>query len=143
MFKATIPIAAILLCLPGPEAAVRPAQLSTTAHQPLPRDASELWLVPATDDVSPRALTPYQSLIDGAAAFAAGDYAGALPLVSQPSLASTELRDYAAFYAAAARLRLPRHGPRTATRRRCRSSARRSRGSRLRRCPSRGPGDRR
>ena len=106
MFKATIPIAAILLCLPGPEAAVRPAQLSTTAHQPLPRDASELWLVPAADDVSPRALTPYKSLIDGAAAFAAGDYAGALPLVSQPSLASTELRDYAAFYAAAARLRL-------------------------------------
>ena len=106
MFKATIPIAAILLCLPGPEAAVRPAQLSTTAHQPLPRDASELWLVPAADDVSPRALTPYKSLIDGAAAFAAGDYAGALPLVSQPSLASTELRDYAAYYAAAARLRL-------------------------------------
>src|SRR5204862_134467 len=37
-----------------------------------------------------------------------GDYAGALPLVSQPSLASTELRDYAAYYTAASQLRLSR-----------------------------------
>jgi peptidoglycan lytic transglycosylase len=105
----TIPIVAILLFLPSPQVAVRTAeQLSTTSYQPLPRDSSELWLVPAADNMSPRALAPYKPLIEGAAAFNAGDYAGALPLVSQSSLASTELRDYAAYYAAAAQLRLSR-----------------------------------
>ncbi len=64
--------------------------------------------MPSAEDVSPRALTPYKPLIDGAAAFGAGDYAGALPLVSQASLASTDLRDYAAYYTAASQLRLSR-----------------------------------
>jgi soluble lytic murein transglycosylase len=109
MHKATIPLAALLFVLPGPGAALQPAaQVSPSAHQPLPRDASELWLVPAAVDVSPRALAPYQALVDGAAAFGTGDYAAALPLVSQPALASTELREYAAYYAAAAQLRLSR-----------------------------------
>jgi soluble lytic murein transglycosylase len=109
MYRATISIVAVLLLMPSPAASVRTAdQLSTTAHQPLPRTTSELWLVPTPDDVSPRALTAYKALIDGATAFSVGDYAGALPLVSQPSLASTELRDYAAYYTAASQLRLSR-----------------------------------
>jgi soluble lytic murein transglycosylase len=109
MYKVTLPFIAVLLFVPGPNAALRSSgQLSPTAHQPLPRTATELWLVPAVEEVRPRALAPYKSLIDGAAAFGAGDYKGALPLVSQASLASTDLRDYAAYYTAASQLRLSR-----------------------------------
>src|SRR6187551_202130 len=98
MTKATIPVVALLLLLPAPATRLPEEQLAATAHQPLPSNPSELWLVPSAADVTPAALTPYKSLIEGAAAFANGDYAGALPLVSQASLASTELRDYAAYY---------------------------------------------
>ena len=109
MYKVTLAIVVVLLLLPGANPALRSSdQLSPTAHQPLPRAATELWLVPTAEDVSPRALAPYKSLIDGATAFGAGDYRGALPLVSQASLASTDLRDYAAYYTAASQLRLSR-----------------------------------
>jgi peptidoglycan lytic transglycosylase len=109
MYKVTLAIVLVLLLLPGANPALRSSdQLSPTAHQPLPRAATELWLVPTAEDVSPRALAPYKSLIDGATAFGAGDYRGALPLVSQASLASTDLRDYAAYYTAASQLRLSR-----------------------------------
>jgi soluble lytic murein transglycosylase len=108
MLKATIPVVAILLLVPAPASRVPAEQIATTAHQPLPSNPSDLWLVPAAADVTPAALTPYKALIDGAADVARGDYAGALPLVSQASLASTELRDYAAYYAALSQLRLSR-----------------------------------
>jgi soluble lytic murein transglycosylase len=109
MHKITLPIVAVLLFMPGPNAALRSSgQLSPTAHQPLPRTTSELWLVPSAEEVSPRALAPFKALIDGAAAFDKGDYRAALPLVSQPALASTDLRDYAAYYTAASQLRLSR-----------------------------------
>src|SRR5262245_18511117 len=107
MYKVILPIVAVLLCMPGPNAALRsPDQLSATAHQPLPRSSSDLWLVPTADDVSARSLAPYKSLIDGAAEYYKGDYRAALPLVSQASLASTDLRDYAAYYTAASQLHL-------------------------------------
>ncbi len=109
MNKVTLAIVVVLLLLPGANPALRSSdQLSPTAHQPLARTATELWLVPSAEDLSPRALAPYKSLIDGAMAFGAGDYRGALPLVSQASLASTDLRDYAAYYTAASQLRLSR-----------------------------------
>ncbi len=110
MYKVTLSIVVVaLLLLPGANPALRSSdQLSPTAHQPLARTATELWLVPAAEDLSLRALAPYKSLIDGATAFGAGDYRGALPLVSQASLASTDLRDYAAYYTAASQLRLSR-----------------------------------
>jgi soluble lytic murein transglycosylase len=109
MHRTAVPLVALLLLVPGADPGLRsPQQLSPTAHQPLPQNASDLWLVPAADDVSARALTPYRALIEGATAYGAGDYAAALPLVSQPSLASTVLRDYAAYYTAASQLRLSR-----------------------------------
>ena len=108
MLKATIPVVALLLLLPAPATRLPAEQLAATAHQPLPSNPSDLWLVPSSADVTPAALTPFKALIDGAGKFADGDYAGALPLVSQGSLASTELRDYAAYYAAASQLRLSR-----------------------------------
>src|SRR3954451_12206825 len=108
MLKATVPVVALLLLLPAPSIPGPAEQLGTTAHQPLPSNPSDLWLVPAAADVTPAALTPYKALIEGAAGVAGGDYAGALPLVSQASLASTELRDYAAYYTALSQLRLSR-----------------------------------
>ena len=108
MLKATIPVVAILLLVPPPSPQVPAEPLAATAHQPLPANTSDLWLVPSAADVTPAALSPFKPLIAGAAAFATGDYAGALPLVSQPALAATELRDYAAYYTAASQLRLSR-----------------------------------
>src|SRR4051794_33035917 len=107
MYKVTLAIAAVLLLTPGQNATLRSSgQRSPTAHQTLPRTATDLWLVPSAQVSPARALAPYQALIDGAAAFDKGDYREALPLVSQSSLASTDLRDYAAYYTAASQLRL-------------------------------------
>src|SRR4051812_8606252 len=77
MLKATIPVVAILLLVPAPSPQVPAEQIATTAHQPLPANTSDLWLVPSAADVTPAALTPYKPLIEGAAHFANGDYAGA------------------------------------------------------------------
>ena len=83
-------------------------QLSQTIHPPLPATSSELWLVPTADQVGPRAVALYAPLVQGAEKFAAGDYAAAFPLVSQPALASTDLADYATDYTAMTHLRLSR-----------------------------------
>jgi len=58
MYKVTLAIFVVaLLLLPGANPALRSSdQLSPTAHQPLARTATELWLVPAAEDVSLRAL---------------------------------------------------------------------------------------
>ena len=74
----------------------------------LPANPSELWLVPTADQASSRALAAYAPLVAGAAKFAAGDYGAAFPLVSQPSLASSDLADYARYYTALSHLRLSR-----------------------------------
>jgi soluble lytic murein transglycosylase len=103
--RTTLPLLALLLLVPRPESAGSlQDQLSTTTHQALPSTAGDLWLVPSASET--RAAAVYKPLVDGAAAFADGDYAKALPLVSRASLASTELRGYADYYAAAAQLRL-------------------------------------
>jgi len=101
---------ALLLLLRPQSADLRATgdQLAPTAHPPLPSTASELWLVPTDDDVSKRALASYQPLVDGAARYAAGEYAAAFPLVSRASLASTPLADYAAYYTGLTQLRLSR-----------------------------------
>jgi len=107
MHKAIIPVAAgLLLLMPRPEAREQQSALGPTVHQALPSSAADLWLVPPAGEPGPRTMAALKPLIDGAAAFAAGDYAKALPLVSQPSLAQTELKDYATYYAAASQLRL-------------------------------------
>jgi soluble lytic murein transglycosylase len=103
--RTTIPFLAFLLLAPRPESArLLQDQLSTTTHQTIPSTAGELWFVPTAGET--RAAAVYKPLADGAAAFADGDFAKALPLVSRASLASTELRDYADYYAAASQLRL-------------------------------------
>ena len=52
MLKATIPVVAVLLLVPAPATQVPAAQqLETTAHQPLPPNTSDLWLVPSAADL--------------------------------------------------------------------------------------------
>lgn len=107
MYKVLVPAAALILLLPRPDVRDAQAPLSATVHQAVPGNR-QLWLVPGPEEVTSRALASYKPLIDGAAAFATGDYAAALSLVSQPALLKTELGDYAAYYTAAAHLRLSR-----------------------------------
>jgi soluble lytic murein transglycosylase len=83
-------------------------QLAPTAHPPLPRSASDLWLVPADTPAMSRASTQYEPLAQAAAALAAGDNDRALSLASRPALAATPLGAYAGYYAAMAQLRLGR-----------------------------------
>ena len=90
-------------------AAPRPAgQLAPTAHPPLPKNPSELWLVPADSPAMTRAATTYEPLAQAAAAIGAGDFERALTLASRPAFASTPLAGYAAYYKGLAQLRLSR-----------------------------------
>ncbi len=84
------------------------AQLEPTAHAALPARASDLWLVPSGAEPAAKARATYQPLGDGAKEYREGDYEAALRLVSRPSLASTALGDYAAYYEGLSSLRLSR-----------------------------------
>ncbi len=99
--------AALALTCAGPAVT---AQLAPTAHPPLPRKTSDLWLVPAESASTTRASALYQPLADGVRALTEGENERALTLVSRPSLASTALADYALYYKAVAQLRLARAG---------------------------------
>ena len=101
-------LAGVLLLIPGHDAAAQGSTLAPTAHAPLPASESDLWLVPSAAERSARTLTRYQPLADGARRYAEGNYAGALALVRQPSLAKTPLAEYAAYYSGLAQLRLGR-----------------------------------
>src|SRR4029450_11167532 len=63
---------------------------------------------PTRDDVRDRAVASYRPLNEGVTKYSNGEYEAALSLVSRPSLASTPLADYAAYYTALAQLRLGR-----------------------------------
>jgi soluble lytic murein transglycosylase len=91
------------------------AQLGPTVHQPLPDNSTDLWLVPSADDRSARTIGLYQPLTRGVKRYEEADYAGALALVGQPSLASTALGDYATYYVGLAQLRLGRPAEARAT----------------------------
>jgi len=83
-------------------------QLGPTVHPALSSSASDLWFVPTRDDVRDRAVASYRPLNEGVTEYSNGEYEAALSLVSRPSLASTPLADYAAYYTALAQLRLGR-----------------------------------
>ena len=83
-------------------------QLAPTVHPALPSNPSDLWLVPAASDRASRSTTTFEPLATGVKRFQDGDYAGALLLVSRPSLAGTALGDYANYYLGLAQLRLGR-----------------------------------
>ncbi len=104
------PYAAPVQQEPAPEAtsAAPAGQLAPTVHPALPSNPSELWLVPSENDRSARSAATFEPLSLGVKRFQDGDYAGALMLVSRPSLANTALADYAGYYTGLAQLRLGR-----------------------------------
>ena len=83
-------------------------QLVPTVHTPLPRNASDLWLVPADTPAMARASTVYEPLAQAAQAIADGELERALTLASRPALASGPLADHALYYKGLAHLRLTR-----------------------------------
>ena len=83
-------------------------QLAPTVHPTLPSNPSDLWLVPSESDRASRSTASFEPLVAGVRRFQDGDFAGALLLVSRPSLANTALADYAAYYTGLAQLRLGR-----------------------------------
>jgi soluble lytic murein transglycosylase len=97
-----------VVLVPGRQAARESDQLGPTAHPVLPRDASDLWLVPPESDRSARTTATYRPLADGVRRYAEEKYSDALALVSRPALAKTALADYAAYYTGLAQLRLNR-----------------------------------
>jgi soluble lytic murein transglycosylase len=87
------------------------SRLSPTEHPPLPGQRSHFWLVPelaVARTAAARSETNLTRFARGVKLFTDGDYAGALPLVSAPALASTPLADYATYYTGLTQLRLER-----------------------------------
>ena len=87
------------------------AQVTTTSHPPLPADPSHYWLIPESP-APPAASQPstanLRELARGVALLADDDFAGALPLVTNPALQTTPLAMYARYYAGVALLGLER-----------------------------------
>lgn len=100
-----VPVAAALLIATAVAAGQEAPQLVPTPHPALPANASDLWLVPSGRDRAARTLATYEPLAQGVARFQAGDYGGALSLLSRSSLASTALGDYAIYYTGQSQLR--------------------------------------
>lgn len=77
--------------------------LVPTAHPPIPKQAEELWLVPASAQNATR--TPLMARFsEGVDAIARDKYAEAMPKVNDARLAKTPIADYASYYTALARL---------------------------------------
>jgi soluble lytic murein transglycosylase len=100
---------ALLTASPPPRAqqeAVPAVTLAPTNHPRVPLDLSQLWLVPETRR-TPR--TPLQNEFASAVKLEVdGDFASALPIVSQPSLRVGTLGLYGDYYKGLAELRLGR-----------------------------------
>ena len=87
-----------------PAAALSLDALTATAHPPLPREPSRLWLAPIART---RSSPAYASFSRGVRLHGQAKYAAALPLV-RASLANTPLADYGQYYTALTELRLSR-----------------------------------
>ena len=92
--------------VPPPGTPAPDAQLEATIHPALPPNPSDLWLVPSESDRAARSLATYAPLVDGIRRYQAGQYATAIALLTQPSLAKTTLADYAGYYTGLSELRL-------------------------------------
>jgi soluble lytic murein transglycosylase len=105
---AALTFALILLPVPSDRVAESQGQLTPTAHEALPDDPSEYWLVPTGRDRAAQNHTRYEPLAEAAARYAEGNYDAALQLASTPALAKTPLAGYASYYKGLAQLRLLR-----------------------------------
>ena len=94
--------------LSGPSGeGVTPVRLTPTTHPPVPGNLNALWYAPPTGSTVAPPLTDF---VKGVRLLEEdGNAAAALPLLSQRSLASTPLADYARFYTGKALLELRRY----------------------------------
>ena len=81
------------------------APIAPTAHPALPRNESDLWLVPSAADRSARANAASQSLASAVRLYQSGDYAAALATLRRLSV-SAALGDYVEYYKGLSELRL-------------------------------------
>ena len=79
--------------------------LAPTEHPTLPRNESDLWLVPSATDRSARPSATSQTLAAAVRLHRDGDHAGALAILTRLA-PSPALNDYVDYYAGLARLRL-------------------------------------
>src|SRR5262245_38998612 len=82
----------------------RPVTLLPTAHPVLPDEPAQFWLSP--DRTSPTHRTADAALSAAIKLQAEGEYAGALKIVSQPTVRQGTLSGYALYYTGVAQLRL-------------------------------------
>ncbi len=78
------------------------ADLRPTAHPPVPRDLTDLWLVPARPGAPSAAV---KNLARAVQLIEQGSYTEARPLIALPALGKTPVASYAAYYAALVDLR--------------------------------------
>ncbi len=86
-----------------------PIALQPTNHPKVPRDPSQLWLVPEGGALAP-APAPLVDLATGIRLESSGEFTRALTLLAQPSSEQGSLGTYAAYYSAEASLKLGRAG---------------------------------
>ena len=84
---------------------VAQSPLAPTAHPSLPRNESDLWLVPSAADRSARATTATQGLANAVRLYQDGDYAAALAALNRVDRTAA-IADYIDYYKGLARLRL-------------------------------------
>ncbi len=106
--RVVVPVVAMLLGLLPWQASQSASQLGPTNHASTAGTLEDLWLVPAAEDRRARKNAIYGPLEEAVEAYGAGDYARASNLASRPSLGSSELADYAAYYNGLAQLKLSR-----------------------------------
>jgi peptidoglycan lytic transglycosylase len=87
----------------APVPQVPPAQLQPTIHAALPRNVDDYWFAPRAAERANRRDT---ALTDAAAAYAAGNFAGALSSARRALAAGGPLESYAQFYVGMSNLRL-------------------------------------
>jgi soluble lytic murein transglycosylase len=104
-------VAATVWVLPSraqqPSVAGAPA-LAPTNHPHLPGDVSRLWLAPVKSTGSPAPGTALSNFSAAVKLEVNGDFAKALPLLSQPRMQEGALGNYAIYYSALAQLRTGR-----------------------------------
>jgi soluble lytic murein transglycosylase len=93
-----------LATLSFPEAGVQ-TPIAPTVHPPLPRSASQLWLVPSEADRRSRQSAANRGLAAAVRRYEADDYAGALTALDRLESAAA-IADYVDYYRGLAQLRL-------------------------------------
>ena len=106
-------VLALALGAVGPAATPQAQQATDTAalgvtllptnHPRLPRELSQLWMAPVKSGARS---APLDELVSAVKLEVAGNYAKALPILSQPALQQSPVGEYAQYYAGLAELRL-------------------------------------